>query len=144
MERPASGKSGAAEPYELVRPYLLTVDVSMTQLDIYRAFLEKDYEILDCMSGRRAFEIMDQMPVAVVIVGMELADTNGMNFLIMKNGKKELKEIPVLVVSSDLRPEMEELAFIYGAQGYLTKPVSRDVLCKTLAALVCSDVTGSE
>ncbi|MDR0670236.1 MAG: response regulator [Treponema sp.] len=117
------------------RRTLIAVDGSIACLDSYREFLDEDYDLIVCKRGMDALRIIEARPIDLLITGMYLEDMTGMNLLVTKN-RGVFKDIPVLMISGGTEFETEELAHIYGVQGYLRKPVRRDTLREKIQGLL--------
>ena len=73
---------------------------------------------------------------AFVLLDLRMPKMGGLEALRWIRGRPELKEVPVVVLSSSPLPEDVELATALGATSYIVKPGSYGELCRMLSDLM--------
>ncbi len=117
---------------------VLTVDDSASIRHLIRTMLQVvGATILEAGDGQVALEILKREgPVDLILLDMEMPRMDGMTFLDHIKADPQLKNIPVIVVSSISQKERMIRAIQEGAKQYLLKPfTSEDLLTKIVSAL---------
>jgi CheY-like chemotaxis protein len=111
-----------------LRPILLAEDDSVDAMTVKRAFAElKVYnELVRVVNGEEAIEYLkthtDKKP-CVILLDLNMPKMNGIEFLRVAKADDELRQIPVVVLttSKDDRDKVE--TFKFSVAGYIVKPV---------------------
>ena len=104
----------------------------------YRGILESaGYEVNEALNGMEAMERLLQASADLLIVDINMPQMDGLSFLRQLRRKPgALGAIPALVASTEAGPEDRSAAVAAGANFYLVKPLSRDVLLEHVG-LMC-------
>ncbi|MDH5298836.1 MAG: response regulator [Desulfobulbaceae bacterium] len=92
----------------------------------------KDATFIEAANGKEALEKMKETPVDLLITDLSMPVMDGEALLKWVKGSPELKELPVLVISSAGNPAREEKLLALGAMAVLAKPISPVTLLHTL------------
>ncbi len=111
-----------------LRPILLVEDDSVDAMTVKRAFseLKVTNELVRVVNGEAALnylrEHLDKKP-CVIMLDLNMPKMNGVEFLKVMKADKELRQIPVVILttSKDDRDKME--SFKACVAGYIVKPV---------------------
>ncbi|MGD0572367.1 MAG: response regulator [Sedimentisphaerales bacterium] len=111
-----------------LRPILLVEDDSVDAMTVKRAFseLKVTNELVRVVNGEAALnylrEHLDKKP-CVIMLDLNMPKMNGVEFLKVMKSDKELRQIPVVILttSKDDRDKME--SFKACVAGYIVKPV---------------------
>jgi CheY-like chemotaxis protein len=111
-----------------LRPILLVEDDSVDAMTVKRAFteLKVSNELIRTINGEAALnylrEHLDKKP-CVILLDLNMPKMNGLEFLKVAKADEELRQIPVVVLttSKDDRDKME--SFNASVAGYIVKPV---------------------
>jgi CheY-like chemotaxis protein len=111
-----------------LRPILLAEDDSVDAMTVKRAFseLKVNNELIRVTNGEEALEYLkthaDKMP-CVILLDLNMPRMNGIEFLKVAKADDELRQIPVVVLttSKDDRDKVE--SFKFSVAGYIVKPV---------------------
>jgi two-component system chemotaxis response regulator CheY len=109
---------------------ILIIDDSSTTLSFMEKLLnELNYKnIIKANSAKGAFIIANSTQVDVILLDWNMPEMDGLELLqILKNTKKT-KNIPVLMVTSENEGEKIKNAIDNGAEGYIVKPVNKELL----------------
>lgn len=90
------------------------------------ADLFSDY--LEATNGIEGFKILITEKVDIVLCDVEMPGMDGFKFLSMVNSRKELHDIPVLLLTSHEEMATKVRGLEQGASDYLTKPFSPEEL----------------
>ncbi|MFH1416159.1 MAG: response regulator [Elusimicrobiota bacterium] len=100
-----------------------------------RFILEKErYITAAYTSGYKAIEAIKKDPPDLVILDLKLPDIDGIEVCKILKKDKELKDIPVIMVSG--RSMDEQAGLKSGAEYYLSKPYMPDELINTIKAIL--------
>jgi two-component system, chemotaxis family, chemotaxis protein CheY len=120
------------------RKRVLVVDDAGLVRRYYREILETaGYDVDEALNGIEAMERLLQGAAALLIVDLNMPQMDGLSFLRQLRQKRgALGAIPALVASTEAEVQDREAAVAAGANFYLVKPVSREVLLEH-ARLMC-------
>jgi two-component system chemotaxis response regulator CheY len=116
---------------------LVVDDAGMMRL-YYRDALERaGYEVDEALNGIEALEKLLVKPADLLIVDVNMPQMDGITFLgVLRRQDMPLAATPVLVTSTESRPQDIIAARQAGANFYLVKPLSQETLTE-YAALLC-------
>ena len=131
---PASqpGNSASAKgPGDHVRVLVVDDDPSMCKL--LRIMLEpKGFEVLEAFSGVRGVVMTKRELPDIVLLDIMLPDIDGFDVCRELKLDPTTKDIPVIFVTAKAGHEHLERGMSLGAQGYIAKPFSPEVLFEKL------------
>jgi CheY-like chemotaxis protein len=107
-------------------PHLLLVDDSDAILAFETAALSAHYAISTAHSGREALEKLAHLCPAAVLLDLSMPEMDGEDVLRHMRTDARLRDVPVIVISSEKARARACLA--EGAQAYLPKPIRADEL----------------
>ena len=101
---------------------ILIVDDEMINREILGNLLEKDYEVLFACDGNEAIEQIKKNSdtLSAVLLDLIMPGMNGLEVLEAVKADPSLKNIPVIVVTSDQESEVKSLTL--GAADFISKP----------------------
>ena len=116
---------------------LIVDDASLVRL-YYRQILEGvGFEVEEALNGLEALERLLINPPDMLIVDVNMTQMDGVTFLsTLRRQPLPLSSIPALVISTEAGTQDIAAARAAGANFYLVKPLSRDVLAQ-YAAMFC-------
>ncbi|HEY8032707.1 MAG TPA: response regulator, partial [Methylocella sp.] len=116
---------------------LIVDDASLVRL-YYRQILEAvGFEVEEALNGLEALERLLINPPDMLIVDVNMTQMDGVTFLCtLRRQPLPLSSIPALVISTEAGTQDIAAARAAGANFYLVKPLSRDVLAQ-YAAMFC-------
>lgn len=120
------------------RKRVLVVDDAGLVRRYYREILEgAGYEVEEALNGLEAMERLLTRAADLLVVDINMPQMDGLSFLRqLRQRSGALGSIPALVASTEAEPQDRNAASVAGANFYLTKPLSREVLIE-YAALMC-------
>lgn len=118
-------------------PRVLVAEDSATQravcVDVLR---DAGFEVHEAPDGRYALDICRIIRPDLLILDLGLPRLAGMDLLRKLRDDRKIGQTPVVIVTSDDRPETAEAAFYEGATDLLTKPVdAQDLIVRVQDAL---------
>jgi two-component system chemotaxis response regulator CheY len=115
-------------------PRILVVEDSVSMRAFVRSTLESehsglsDVEVVEAASGFDALRLLPRGPYDLVITDINMPDINGLE-LVQFMRKSELhRQTPILVISTQSSDRDRQRGLTLGADGYLAKPFTQEVL----------------
>lgn len=103
---------------------ILIIDDERETVQLLKRYLGKDYKIFMAADGEEGLRMAeDEMP-DLVICDVMMPKMDGFEFLGKFKDDKKLQHIPVIMFTAKILDEDKIAAFRYGADAYITKPVS--------------------
>jgi two-component system, chemotaxis family, chemotaxis protein CheY len=118
---------------------ILIVDDAGLVRRFYREALERaGFAVDEALNGLEALEkLLQSEPFDLLIVDINMPQMDGLTFLQkLRRHDTPMASTPALVASTESQPHDIEAARTAGANFYLPKPVSRDLLVE-YAAMMC-------
>ena len=110
----------------MVKPTVLIVDDDPSIIRLFTRNLVPDMEVLAATNGQEARAAIRSALVDVVILDHKLPDTWGITLL--REFREELPDTPIIMVTGHGDVETAVEAMKLGAQDYLLKPVTNDLI----------------
>ena len=116
---------------------ILVIDDDPEACEIIERFLVKDgFNVVVATSGKQGLRLAHEIRPAAITLDVMMPGMDGWAVLQVLKADPELHNIPVIMLSMiDDRTR----GYSLGAVDYLTKPVDRDLLHKTLSRYYCTD-----
>jgi two-component system cell cycle response regulator DivK len=83
-------------------------------------------------SGKSVASMAEQQCPDLIMMDMMMPDMDGLSVLSFLHSQPKLAGIPVVILSAGSAPDDREHVLAAGAQAYLTKPVSLNILLETI------------
>lgn len=115
----------------------LVVDDSRTIRTILRSYLQKlDFEVFDAADGKLALERLEEVgPVEVALVDWNMPHMNGFEFVQAVRADKQYEDVQIVMVTTETEMEQVTKALEAGANEYIMKPFSQEVIGDKLSML---------
>lgn len=85
-----------------------------------RAF--PDWSVLEAATGFEALKRLTESPIDLIITDINMPDLNGLEFIRYVKEHPHYRSIPVIIVSTENKPDDRKRGLALGASDYLTKP----------------------
>ena len=122
------------------RKIILAVDDSSTNLQLYKGLLGNEYDVRLAKSGKTALEALARICPDAILMDIEMPDMTGFEAVNEIHQNLNLKNIPVIFVTSHASEKLVAMAVEHGAVDYIVKPFAPDVLhAKVKSALKAKD-----
>jgi len=87
---------------------------------------------LEAGNGREAMEVLSTNWIDIIISDINMPEVNGLELLDQLQKNETLKEIPVIMITTEGSAERMQEAFKRGAKGFVKKPFLPDEIKKIL------------
>jgi putative two-component system response regulator len=106
------------------RKSILVVDDSAEILTLINEILGDVYNIYLAKTVNAAANILSTNKIDLILLDLLLGEVTGLDFLAVLKNTDSLKDIPVLMISSNSQLMNVSKATKLGAKGYIVKPVN--------------------
>jgi two-component system chemotaxis response regulator CheY len=93
-------------------------------------------KVLEAADGREAIEAMKQRPIGLILSDINMPDMDGLQLLSELKANDQWKNVPVLMISTDVSQAKVMEAVQLGAKGFVRKPFTADQIKETLAGML--------
>jgi two-component system, chemotaxis family, chemotaxis protein CheY len=93
-------------------------------------------QCLEAGNGREAMEILSKNWIDIIISDINMPEVNGLELLDQLRKNETLKEIPVIMITTEGSLERMEEAFNRGAKGFIKKPFLPEDIRKILHQVI--------
>lgn len=111
-----------------LRPSVLIVDDDPYELDLMHQYLSPIADVYTALGGPRAIELVQQHAVDVIFLDVNMPIMDGFQTLEQFHNLKECINVPVVFVTGQSDRYTVMNSIIVGSDGYLLKPVHKDVI----------------
>lgn len=119
---------------------VLIIDDSNTMRKIVsRSLRQAGYEfdkVLEAGDGQEALQVLAGEKVDLILSDINMPNMDGVEFLRRKNDDDALKNIPVVMITTESGSDILKEALSLGAAGAIKKPFTPDQVQATLSALI--------
>jgi two-component system, chemotaxis family, chemotaxis protein CheY len=119
---------------------VLIVDDSNSIRAVIRKILKisgfKMDHCLEAENGRQAMELLAENWVDVIISDINMPEVNGLELLEQLAKNETLKEIPVIMITTEGSDRRMQEAFARGAKGFIKKPFLPEEIKKVLYEVI--------
>lgn len=110
------------------KPRVLVVDDDIQALECMKAYLKEVAVVSTTLSGPQAIDYVRQNPVDIIFLDVNMPVMNGFMTLEQLRNMKECINVPVVFVTGQNDKYTFMNSTIMGSDGYLIKPVDKEVL----------------
>ncbi len=127
-------------------PTVLVVDDSINVRRFLALTLERSgYRVEQAKDGQDAIERLETgLTVQAVVCDIEMPRLDGYGFLTKAKSNPDLRELPILMLTSRSGEKHRKLAESLGASAYFSKPYNEQVLLRTLEQLIRTNAPNEE
>ncbi len=120
---------------------VLIVDDSDVILASLRNFFEDyDFEVLTCIDGLQGIQQTSEFKPDIIFLDLMMPNFDGIKMLQVKKVLKEIKDIPVIVISANTAKSNVLAAIEAGADRVISKPIKDDAIIKNMNELLGADL----
>ncbi|HEB87466.1 MAG TPA: response regulator [Gammaproteobacteria bacterium] len=124
------------EVAEYHRLTVMVVDDSITVRKVTTRLLERnDYEVLAAKDGVDALGQLLEVQPDIILLDIEMPRMDGFELATNMRNDEELKNIPIIMITSRTGEKHRDRAFSIGVNKYMGKPFSEDELLTNIRAL---------
>jgi two-component system chemotaxis response regulator CheY len=111
-------------------------DSAIVRQQVTWALIEAGFEVVEAVDGQDAFEkIAAAKSIGLLVCDVNMPRMDGLALLTKLAGNERKPPFPVLMLTTDGQPELIARAKGLGAKGWIVKPVSPEILVKTVKKL---------
>lgn len=115
---------------------LLLVDDDLELLQFEKKFLIPHYQVITAENGIQALEILRETSVNLIVSDVMMPEMDGFEFTKRVKSDIEFSHIPVILLTAKVNVESKVQGFELGADAYIDKPFSLEVLMAQIANLL--------
>ena len=116
---------------------ILLIDDSPSIRILMRTVLEREnFTVVEAVDGEDAMEKLDGQPLSAIVTDISMPRMDGLSFLRYVRLHPRYKFTPMLMLTTETRPEVKEAARAQGAQAFLNKPSTPSQLMAVVQRLV--------
>jgi len=108
---------------------VLIVDDRKENITALKSILDELYTIYISLSGNIALEVMKKNPIDIVLLDINMPVMDGIEVLSIMKQTPELKNIPVIFITSETDEFNESKGLTLGAVDYIKKPYNPNIVC---------------
>ncbi len=131
--------TGASDPGAAVRTssYVLVADNDAHSLVFMSMILQRlQYPVRSANNADKAIEMACYSPPSLIITEMKLRGITGLELMHRVGQEPRTRTIPVIIMTREVTPGLEEQCRQAGAAGCLTKPVQADELYQMIHPII--------
>ncbi|MDR0818484.1 MAG: response regulator [Oscillospiraceae bacterium] len=113
---------------ESLKKSILAVDDTPASLKIIHGALSGEFSLHLAKSGGMAMSTLENTTVDLILLDIEMPGISGFDIIDLLKKKPNLKDIPVIFVTSHATSDFVVEAAKRGAKDYLAKPYTPDLL----------------
>ena len=114
--------------YGGIRPRILAVDDDETIINRLKVILGDDVKLTGVFDGEAGLKALSENVFSLVLLDLNMPKMDGFEVLQRIRGRKDLANVPVIIMTSDMDPELEAEGFSLGATDFIRKPFIPDVI----------------
>ena len=115
---------------------ILLIDDSPSIRMLMRTVLEREnFKVVEAVDGEDAIDKLDGQPLSIIVSDVSMPRMDGLSFLRYVRMHPRYKTTPVLMLTTETRPDVKEAARKQGAQGFLNKPCTPSQLVAAVQRL---------
>jgi len=124
---------------------LLVVDDDKTTRKLLSLYLKgKGYEVVPAENGLDALEKLGTENINLVVTDMNMPYMDGIELTKTLRSDTNMKNIPIIMVTTEADDAEKEKAFEAGVDDYLVKPTNADQISESIKRIIKKIFTGGD
>jgi two-component system chemotaxis response regulator CheY len=109
-------------------------DSRAVRMILAKTLREIGFEVFEAANGREALEVIEaeKNAITLVLTDWNMPEINGLELLKQLRGNPELSSLVVIMVTTETELDQMATALEAGANEYLMKPFTKDILVEKL------------
>ena len=107
---------------------ILTVDDTVTNIEVVKGVLSDEYLVQAALSGEVALKIVSKRKPDLILLDVMMPEMDGYEVCKRLKENEETRDIPVIFLTAKSQEEDETKGLSLGAVDYITKPISPPIL----------------
>jgi two-component system chemotaxis response regulator CheY len=112
---------------------------TMRQLLVFALRRLKGVEIVEAQDGMDGLRRISSDPFDIALIDINMPVMDGLKLIRLIRGEESLREIPIVVITTEGASEDRERAIALGANEYLTKPIQANKVLSVVKGLLKVD-----
>ena len=109
---------------------------TMRQLLVFALRRLKDVEIVEAQDGMDGLRKVSSDPFDIALIDINMPVMDGLKLISLIRGDDSLKEIPIVVITTEGANEDRDRALKLGADEYLSKPIQANKVLSVVKGLL--------
>ena len=135
-EEKMSAAEISAKTIAISHTTILLVDDDPELLRFEEKFLSPHYHVLTAKNGKEALSVLKEQNVNLVVCDVMMPEMDGFEFTHRVKSDIEFSHIPVILLTAKVNVQSKVQGFEVGADAYIDKPFSLEVLLAQIANLL--------
>ncbi len=124
---------------------LLIVDDDKTTRKLLSLYLKgKGYEVVPAENGLDAIEKLGTESINLVVTDMNMPYMDGIELTKTLRADSNLKNIPIIMVTTEADDDEKKKAFEAGVDDYLVKPTNADAISESIKRIIKKIFSGGD
>jgi len=102
---------------------ILIIEDNADNMDVIKAFLEDDFELLEATDGRAGLEMVKNIKPDLVLLDISLPEMDGLEVIKKIREDINIKDIPVIALTAHAMLGDKERFMKSGFDNYMSKPI---------------------
>ena len=115
---------------------ILVLDDNKDIVELVSDVLSPQYKVIKSYSAKEALSILQSYQPALIITDVMMPEMDGLSFINKIRQDKYTKHIPVVIISAKTNDKAQVAGYKQGADAYLVKPFSSEVLLSVVDRLL--------
>ncbi len=116
--------------------HILVVDDNQMNLLLIKKILSKSYDVSTAISGKAAFEHLENGSVDMILLDLRMPEMDGFEFLEIIKKDEKLKDIPIICLTADDDHDSELRCFELGVLDFITKPFIAEIMLMRISRIL--------
>ena len=112
---------------------------TMRQLLVFALRRLRGVEIVEAQDGMDGLRKVSSDPFDIALIDINMPVMDGLKLIRLMRGEDALKDIPIVVITTEGAEEDRERALALGANEYLTKPIQANRVLSVVRDLLKTD-----
>jgi len=120
---------------------ILIVEDSVNARNQYRElFAPEGYELIEAENGFEALDVLRCCKsIKLVISDLNMPEMDGMTFIALAKKEGMVKDIPIIVYTTELSMELKKEAQTHGVSAWVPKPFNQEKILQVIIKLLSLD-----
>lgn len=136
IEIKAKAKESSSVDKNKILKKILIVDDEHINIKILSMILEREFDVFEAYKGDSALEILQNNRIDLVITDIMMSGMSGIELIQRIRKTYSIIDLPILVSTTKYSDDDIELAYQVGADDYITKPFSEELVLSRVRILL--------
>lgn len=123
-------------PLDKDKPLVLLVEDNSDMRHYIRNILQQEYNVVEAEDGEQGYEVARKLVPDLILSDLMMPVSDGMEFCRKIRTDRLLGHVPFVLLTANSEEKVQEESFENGADGYIVKPFSKQLLMARLKAVL--------